>query len=165
MRMSDFPTHSVSAPGAMWRQAVVKFATNRDLRVDNLLNGEMFTCGEIGFRLQYNAEVDPDGLVVLMELGEIPSHSALDVRLEMLSHNARRPSALLGYFGILPGTQKGAYCVRLDLKKSPEPELAIAVMIESLVGSIALSFSSMKDMIHALTGVHPDKMKPLKAVH
>jgi hypothetical protein len=92
----------------------------------------------------------------VMDLGGIPEASAAHVQLEMLAHNARRASILLGYFGIVPGTSHAVYCVRLDERKTDEPAALITAVVRSLATSLANSLGNLKSMFETLTGLSVD---------
>lgn len=159
MLVADTPVFSTNPPERIWRQAISEFAAAHGLPVDEVLNGGAFICNGLGFRLQYNVELDADGLVVVMDLGPIPDESAHAIQLQMLMNNARRPSALMGYFGMPLRSRRGAYAVRLDLQKTRQPATAIKAMVEGLAQSTFTSLNSLKETFHAASGVNPDDFR------
>jgi hypothetical protein len=134
----------------VWKAAVIEFANEHALPADAVLDGEPFLCGSWRFALRQNTELDPHGLVVMMDLGEIPEATAAHVQLEMLAHNARRASPVLGYLGIMHGTNRAMYCVRLDERKTDEPAALIAAIVQSLSKSLANSLGNLQSMFEAL---------------
>ncbi|RYX95589.1 MAG: hypothetical protein EOO28_11050 [Comamonadaceae bacterium] len=134
------------APEEVWRQALTEFAASQKLPVDHVLAGGSFTCNGMDFRLKYNVHHDPDGMVVMLDLGAIPPAYAHTVRREMLAHNARRASLKLGYFGIIPGTERGALCVRLALRDCAHPAATIAVTVDAIAGAMDSAFDSVKSL-------------------
>jgi hypothetical protein len=134
----------------VWENEVAAFAREHALPADEVLAGQPFVCGQWRFALQRSPQLDPRGLVVMMDLGEIPEATAARVQLEMLAHNARRPSALLGHLGILPGTNRALYCVRLDQEKTDEPAALIAATVQSLAASLSSSLGKLSSMSEAL---------------
>jgi hypothetical protein len=135
--MGPRETGAGAGPEGVWKEAVVEFAAKNGLPVDDVLGGLPFDCNDSAFVLQLEPGIDPHGLVVMLDTGEIPAASEHLVHLRMLSHNARTPSLLTGYYGILPATSRGVYCVRLDARQSVHP----AMLIESAVTSLAESFA------------------------
>ncbi|MES2785533.1 MAG: hypothetical protein V4684_08735 [Pseudomonadota bacterium] len=148
-------TQAADAPEVVWQKAVIDFAQRHQLPPDDVVAGARFAFRRVGFLLHYNVESDPQGLVVVMDLGEIPAETARHVHLEMLANNARGAAALLGYQGIFPGTNRGAHCVRLDLGKCGPPSLAISAMVVSLALSVDASQKSMNAMFDSVKEAHP----------
>jgi hypothetical protein len=123
-----------------WPQAVAHFADSQGLPAERLLDGMPFTCDRWIFRLQYNPHADPEGLVVMLDLGEIPQETAGLLQLEMLSENVRRPASLMGYYGIAPGTRRGAYCYHIDMRNvSPRPHQAIHAAVACMAATMESS--------------------------
>jgi hypothetical protein len=143
----------------VWKSAVMEFATVHGLPANAVLDGEPFLWGKWRFALHRHTQHDPCGLLLAMDLGEIPEATAAQVQLEMLGHNARRASALIGYLGIMPGTNRAVYCVRLDERKTDEPAALIAAIIHSLATSLASSLGNLKSMFETLTGLDVDDRK------
>jgi hypothetical protein len=149
---------SSAAPEQLWKQAITEFATRRGLPLDDVVGGKPFACNAYVFRLQYNVDVDPHGLVVMLDLGAIPAHAEDVAQLEMLAHNVRRPALLAGYYGILPGTRHGVFCARLDIRKTQVPAALIAHTVESLALAIPVSQFRLKQQIKAFTGLDPEAL-------
>jgi hypothetical protein len=143
----------------VWKAAVVEFANEHALPAEAVLGAEPFVWGRWRFALHRSEELDPHGLVVVMDLGEIPEATAAQVQLEMLAHNARRASFVLGYLAITPGANRAVYCVRLDERKSGEPAALIAAVVGFLAASLANSLDDLKSMFETLTGLRIDEVE------
>lgn len=143
----------------VWKAAVVEFANEHALPAEAVLRAEPFVWGPWRFALHRSEQLDPHGLVVVMDLGEIPEATAAQVHLEMLAHNARRASFVLGYLAIMPSTNRAVYCVRLDDRKSGEPAALIAAVVGFLATSLASSLGNLKSMFETLTGLRVDEVE------
>lgn len=135
------------APERVWQRAVVEFAQRHQLPEEHVLAGAGFVCADVTFQIHYNVETDPQGLVLMMDMGEIPAETAHHVHLEMLANNARGAAPLLGYQGIFPGIRRGAHCVRLDLARCPDPSVAISAAAAALSLSVHKARDSMQGML------------------
>ena len=133
-----------TAPELVWQRAVADFATRHQLPLQDVMAGARFAFREVGFQLHYNVEVDARGLVVMMDLGEMPASAAHHVQLGMLATNARGPAAALGYQAIIPGTRRGVHCVRLDVDKCDEPSTAISATVVSLALTVGEFRAALK---------------------
>jgi hypothetical protein len=81
----------------------------------------------------------------MMYLGDIPDTTAAQVQLEMLAHNARRASALLGSRNRSRHESLGL-CVRLDERRTDEPAEFITAIVQSLATSLDNLLGNLRSM-------------------
>lgn len=144
------------APELRWRHAVVDFTARHAVPQDDVLAGKPFTCNGSVFRLQFNADLDPHGLVVMLELDDIPEETAHVAHLQMLFHNWRRPCVVGGYYGILPGTRRCVFCVRLDERQASALTELLETMLGTLSHTVPYTLAQMSAQFQAVTGMDPD---------
>jgi hypothetical protein len=150
-------TLSGAPPEELWRQAMVEFAAHAGLSADSVIAGEAFNCNGTDFRLQYDVDADPHGLVVMFDLGETPGGAAPFVHLQMLAANAARPAALTGYFGIYPGSDHAVFCTRLDLRSTGRPAQLISAIVESNAGMLPAMQAELRAQFKSVTGIDLDQ--------
>lgn len=120
----------------VWELAINQFAGANGLDAKHLLACAPFQCNGEVFRLQHDPRLDLHGLVLLFELGEIPGATAHEVHLRMLGHCASTAAVLTGFYAVLPGTNMGAYCMRLDARTPGDLVALIANVAESLANNV-----------------------------
>jgi len=129
---------------AAYREAVEAFAGKTGLPAAQLLEGLPFECDGARFRLEHYGAADPNGLVVMVEIGELDPEDEVIALRRLLESNALSPAAVSGYYSLLPGTSMVLYCIRLNL--AAEPDAAEAMV--RLMGTIT---TGVKTMVEELT--------------
>ena len=155
--------HSTSPPSGRllpdaYRDAVYRFASAARLDADALQEGQGFDFGGVRFRLECYAQMDPDGLYLLVEVGQFEQGSAGSVCQRLLELNMLVPAARLGYYGVMPGSNMVMYCMRIDLSQTAEAHELIAAAAQALTHELQRTLSELAQAAKkaAGTGINPD---------
>lgn len=103
-----------------FRVAVTAFADTMSVDSAMLLAGARFEVEGVGFWVQHHGALDPGGMVLLAEIGSFQADLIAEPLAALLTQNTVFPSALTGYFGMLPETKTLVHCLRIDLEVAGE---------------------------------------------
>ena len=147
--MHDTPPFSSAASGAerlsppseAVAAAITGFARNLSLDEDRVLCGAPLQVQGLTFRVVHSGEMDPKGITVMLEIGDVGDQPLnADLLAHLLMQNFSRPSALAGYFAMAPEINAIVFCVRIDLDKFDDGAVAIAQLITGLTANLRDGF-------------------------
>ena len=118
-----------------YRRAVQEFAAHLDLDAEAMIRGERINCGGIGFWLQQYGHLDPKGITIMTDLGELPQDPAEQayVYRRLLENNVTTPAGLSGCYGVIPDSSVCVLSVRIALDQVESGGHAVGQFITALV--------------------------------
>ncbi len=143
---------------AAYREAVGKFAERICVDPAHLLQSHPIDYEGVRFRFDHHGHIDPQGLLVVVEVGTVEPGSEAVVLRHLLERHVLTPAAVCGYYGMVPGTQVILYFVRLDLSAQADCADAIAALITSVTYGLKELMDELKrDIDQALNpaAAHP----------
>lgn len=113
--------------------AIERYAHATGLDAQALAAGQGFETEDATFFLVHYGNLDPDGLTVMMDAGELPDDPHLSAALTgpMLQLNAAAPSVVHGYYGYDPESDRLMHCTRIPLDRVADSAAAIASIVRS----------------------------------
>lgn len=132
-------------PSEQYLRAVQDIAKAIGLDTEKIAAGAALQCNGITFWIGHHGQLDPEGMVLRIHMGAVPTGLESVVLRQLLEHNAVTPAAVSGYYSLLPGTDIIALCVRLNLAKVPRPRDAILAYI----GLFAKQVAEFEQMVRA----------------
>lgn len=118
-----------------YRSAVQEFAGHLELDADALMRGERLILGGMGFWLQQYGHLDPRGITIMVDLGELPQdpdQKALVYR-QLLENNVTTPAGLSGCYGVIPDSSVCVLTVRIALDKVESGGNAVGEFLTALL--------------------------------
>jgi len=118
-----------------YRHAVQEFAGHLELDADALMRGERLNLGGMGFWLQQYGHLDPRGITIMADLGELPQDPTEQafVYRQLLENNVTTPAGLSGCYGVMPGSSVCVLSVRIALDQVESGGHAVGQFITALV--------------------------------
>ena len=118
--------HALASPACL--QAVSAFAQLMGLDAQALLGGCRFEYKGTGFRLEHYGALDPDGVVLVLEIGEFAQGQDDFVCRRLLEHHIQFPAGRFGYYALAPQSNLVLYCMRVELNAGSAHEVIAAAM-------------------------------------
>lgn len=135
--------HELGADGIaeLYRQAVQEFAAHLELDADALMRGERLNLGGMGFWLQQYGHLDPTGITIMVDLGELPRDAAQQIVVyrQLLENNVTTPAGLSGCYGVVPDSSVCVLSVRIALDKVESGGQAVGQFLTALLEGFNLS--------------------------
>ena len=132
--------------------AITRFARSMALDEARVLEGAAMQVQGLTFRVIHYGGMDANGITLALEMGQLEDDQ---LRPEMLSHllvqNFQRPSAIGGYFAMVPDVNAILFCTRLDLDKVEDGAVAIAEMISGITANLQSGFDTMSEALSKFT--------------
>ncbi|MGE0329483.1 MAG: hypothetical protein AB7P37_02185 [Ramlibacter sp.] len=125
----------------LYRNAVQEFATHLELDADALVRGERLNLGGMGFWLQQYGHLDPTGITIMVDLGELPQDPAQQIVVyrQLLENNITTPAGLSGCYGVIPDSSVCVLSVRIALDKVESGGHAVGQFVTALLEGFNLS--------------------------
>jgi hypothetical protein len=127
---------ALAQPSELVTSSISEFAEGVGVDPQQLLAGARFECNGMGMWLRHYGQKDPDGIVLVIDMGEYPEGEREQFLQFALEHNLLTPAALHGYYALVPGADNLAYCVRLDLATARNGPAALVTLIATLVKAV-----------------------------
>jgi len=147
-----------------YRRAVKEFASRLGIDAGALMRGEQLNCGGMGFWLQQYGHLDPGGLTVLVDLGELPQDAAGQavVFRQLLENNVTTPAGLSGCYGLIPDSSTCVLSVRVGLDQVESGGDAVGRFITALLEGVNQAHQVMVAAVDELVKQSADA--PLHAI-
>lgn len=138
-----------------YRHAVEQFASQMRLDVQALLDGQRFDFKGTGFRLENHGAMDPDGLLLVVEVGEFSEQNEGIVCKRLLELNMLVPAARMGYYAVMPGSNVALFCMRIDLVQTPDAHEVVAAAMQALTDELARTLADLTRAAEKAAGTAP----------
>jgi hypothetical protein len=119
------------APSPKFLEVAQDIGMRIGLDPEKIIAGAAIEFKGVTFWLGQHTELDSNGLVVFIHMGDIAPEYEGEVFRRLLERNAITPAAIAGYYSVWPGTNIVAFCVRVDLATAAEP-------VDAILGYISL---------------------------
>lgn len=126
-----------------YRQAVEQLASQMRLDPQALLDGLRFDYKGTGFRLENYGDMDPDGLFLVVEVGEFSDENEGIVCKRLLELNMLVPAARMGYCAVMPGSNVALFCMRIDLAQQPDAHEVVAAAMQALTAELGRTLADL----------------------
>jgi hypothetical protein len=151
-------------PPQLFSDAVREFAHSIGVDPDAMVAGEKFQANGLGMWLRHFGKKDPDGALLVIDMGQYPEADPEPFLRFAMEQNLNTPAALHGYYALVPGTRTLVLCVRLDLARTQNGAIALALAISTLVRSLDFLRDKMGDAAEEiLNGPGPNPASSLMA--
>ncbi len=138
-----------------YRHTVEQFASHMRLDAQALLDGQRFDFKGTGFRLENYSAMDPDGLFLVVEVGEFSAENEGIVCKRLLELNMLVPAARMGYYAVMPGSNVAMFCMRIDLAQSTDAHEVVAAAMQALTAELARTLADLTRAAEKAVGAAP----------
>jgi hypothetical protein len=106
-------------PSPRFLEVVSELADKLGLDAAAIAGGSGVVVGGIAFNLVHYGRADDDGLTLIVHMGELPAEGRAAMLRPLLEFNVTSPGP--GVYGLIPGTDKVVFRMRIDLVQSASP--------------------------------------------
>lgn len=116
-------------PSPLFLEVIQNVGARIGLDPQQIAGGAPIEFKGVTFWLAHHGAMDPEGLVLSINMGEITAEFEAAMFRQMLEHNAMTPAAVGGYYSLLPGTGTAMFCVRMNLARASNAADAVLAYV------------------------------------
>lgn len=125
VQMKDEAMH----PSPLFLQVIQDIGTRIGLDAQQIAGGAPIEFKGVTFWITHHGALDPEGLVLSINMGTITAEFEAAMFRQMLEHNAMTPAAVGGYYSLLPGTGTAMFCVRMNMARASNAADAVLAYV------------------------------------
>lgn len=139
---SDEVTLGTRVPPPQFLDAAQRIAHSLSLDLHKVIAGYPMTYQGVDFWLRHYGQADPDGMVLMIEIGRLSPSTEAQVLRALMEYQYVAPAGIAGYCAVMPDSDLLAYCMRIDFQRTPNPAGEVLDLVGKMT-EIREDFSSL----------------------